>query len=215
MGMKDYDDKSREKALIEEYRSGRRREAGEALLRMHREFIWKMAYSFHRPNEAEDLSEEGAAALLEALESFDPSRGLRLLTYAAAQIRRAMQVYLETSHPIRIADTTFRRLLAEGSPITEAPLDLSDAAACRAIGPAQPSDPSAEDEMIAIYEASGACEALSALDDEEREIMTLLFGIGRKQRTRAEIERMTGLDRKSIGAIERRAGGKLRRFLGA
>jgi RNA polymerase primary sigma factor len=60
----------------------------------------------------EDLVQEGTVGLVRAIDRFDPRRGLRLSTYAAWWIRRAVMDALEDARPIRIPADAARGLAA-------------------------------------------------------------------------------------------------------
>src|SRR6185369_3109770 len=57
--------------------------------------VAKIAREFHaRPHEFSDLVQEGNAGLMRAVERFDPSRGVKLSSYAAWWIRAYIMQYL-------------------------------------------------------------------------------------------------------------------------
>lgn len=59
----------------------------------------------------EDLKQEGALALLEAAQRFDPSRGTKLLTYATSAIETAMQDFAaQSSCPLSFPAERYQQL---------------------------------------------------------------------------------------------------------
>jgi RNA polymerase primary sigma factor len=78
---------------------------------------------------------------------------------------------------------------------------------------AQGSVPPAEEQLMMERLHAGVREALRELDEKEREVMVLRFGLDRdgEQRTLQEVGRSLGLTRERIRQIESRAKEKLRR----
>lgn len=70
-------------------------QATSLLLSQNEGYLTKLATTYAKqlsqPSLMEDLKQEGALALLEAAQRFDPSRGTKLLTYATSAIETSMQ----------------------------------------------------------------------------------------------------------------------------
>lgn len=70
-------------------------QAASLLLSQNEGYLTKLATTYAKqlsqPSLMEDLKQEGALALLEAAQRFDPSRGTKLLTYATSAIETSMQ----------------------------------------------------------------------------------------------------------------------------
>ena len=75
------------------------RSALDTLIEQNMSFLRHKAYSlanqFKRPETADDLVQEGAMALMEAAERYDPERGTLFLTYAEARVNKSMRSYLK------------------------------------------------------------------------------------------------------------------------
>lgn len=75
------------------------RSAPDALVEQNTAFLRRTAYNlanqFKRPQATDDLAQEGAMALMEAAERYDPERGTLFLTYAGTRVLKAMRSYLE------------------------------------------------------------------------------------------------------------------------
>lgn len=67
--------------------------AAELLLSQNEGYITELALKHSEWCDPEDLKQEGAMALLEAVGRFDPARGTKLLTYATPAIESAMMDY--------------------------------------------------------------------------------------------------------------------------
>ena len=76
-------------------------QAASLLLSQNEGYLTKLATTYAKqlsqPSLMEDLKQEGALALLEAAQRFDPSRGTKLLTYATSAIETAMQDFAARS----------------------------------------------------------------------------------------------------------------------
>ena len=74
------------------------RSALDTLIEQNMSFLRHKAYSlanqFKRPETADDLVQEGAMALMEAAERYNPEYGTQFLTYADARVYKAMRSYL-------------------------------------------------------------------------------------------------------------------------
>lgn len=67
----------------------------EQLLQNNQEYLYKLAHRFSRDAGAvEDLVQEGSIAILDAVGSYEPERGVLFLTYATPMIRKAMRDYM-------------------------------------------------------------------------------------------------------------------------
>lgn len=67
----------------------------EQLLQNNQEYLYKLARRFSRDaGTFEDLVQEGSIAILDAVRSYDPERGVMFLTYATPMIRKAMRDYM-------------------------------------------------------------------------------------------------------------------------
>ena len=67
--------------------------AAERLVAQNEGYLTELARACTSWCEMEDLKQEGALALLDAARRFDPTCGIRLLTYAAPMIKAAMADY--------------------------------------------------------------------------------------------------------------------------
>jgi len=87
------------------------REAAALLLQQNEGYLTELALRFGSQCEPDDLKQEGALALMEAVGRFDPSRGTKLLTYATPAIETALADYAAmASLPLSIPATRYGQL---------------------------------------------------------------------------------------------------------
>lgn len=90
-------------------------QAASHLLSQNEGYLTKLATTYAKqlsqPSLMEDLKQEGALALLEAAQRFDPSRGTKLLTYATSAIETAMQDFAaQSSCPLSFPAERYQQL---------------------------------------------------------------------------------------------------------
>ena len=89
------------------------REAKAEMVERNLGLVWSAAKSYRGLGvPIEDLVQGGAVGLVRAIDRFDPHRGLRLSTYAAWWIKRALMDALDDARPIRIPAGAARGLAA-------------------------------------------------------------------------------------------------------
>lgn len=100
-----------EQTLIEEYGRTRAPAIEDQLVRSQLGLVWRLARQHRvRGVDLEDLVQEGALGLLEAIRRFEPRRGVRLSTYAAWWIRAFQWRFLLRNHRlVRIGTTEAQR----------------------------------------------------------------------------------------------------------
>lgn len=170
----------------------------------------------------EDLISEGNLGLIEAAERFDPSRGVRFLSYASWWIRKYMLRALErhvhlTSSPKpagRERDGTVtarperQRILSLGDFLqTSGERDIIETIASEsADGP--------EARILATDLVQALVSVLHILSKREREILVEHFGLdGTPGRTLQEIGEARGITRERVRQLERRALSRARNLM--
>lgn len=73
------------------------------LWRQNRGFIATVARKYTRLAELEDLEQEGYIALCEAVQHYDPDRGMSFIGYAAFWIKRRMRICADNSRTVRLS----------------------------------------------------------------------------------------------------------------
>lgn len=148
----------------------------------------------------EDLISIGTIGLIKAIESYSPSKGTKLATYAARCIENEILMYLRTLKKTR-KDVSLHDPIGqdkEGNEIT-----LSD------ILGTEPDE--VVDKVQLKIEKSKIYRNLGILDDREQEVIRGRFGLdgGGDERTQREIARELGISRSYVSRIEKRALMKL------
>ena len=73
------------------------------LWRKNKGFIAMMARRYSAGAEMEDLEQEGYIALCEAVQHYDPGRGMSFISYAAFWIKRRMRICADNSRAVRLS----------------------------------------------------------------------------------------------------------------
>ena len=105
-----------EKDLWEKVKSGDEK-AREEVIISYRPMVFWLASKLHvSPSSYQDLIQEGMVALIEAVDRYDSTRGVKFITYAYYRIKGHMINFLERSEakapePVEIDETFHRREL--------------------------------------------------------------------------------------------------------
>jgi RNA polymerase primary sigma factor len=153
-----------------------------------------------------DLIHEGNLGLLEAARRFAPSRNVKFITYAVWWIRQAI-LHLLTDET-RAASAASVSL---DTPATSAEGDAGPELWARLEQETEPPVEAAFEQRTLRDQVQ---EALRDLDDKERQVVALRFGLGHHDdapRTLREIGDRMHLTRERVRQIEARAKEKLRR----
>ncbi|MDN0044181.1 sigma-70 family RNA polymerase sigma factor [Mediterraneibacter glycyrrhizinilyticus] len=73
------------------------------LWQQNKGFIAMMARRYSAGAEMEDLEQEGYIALCEAVQHYDPARGMSFISYAAFWIKRRMRICADNSRTVRLS----------------------------------------------------------------------------------------------------------------
>lgn len=73
------------------------------LWRQNKAFIAMIARRYSAGAEMEDLEQEGYIALCEAVQHYDPGRGMSFISYAAFWIKRRMRICVDNSRTVRFS----------------------------------------------------------------------------------------------------------------
>jgi RNA polymerase sigma-32 factor len=105
-----------ERALAREYVRTHDPKIEDRLVRSQLRLASHLARRYHlRDDECEDLSQQGALGVVEAVRRFDPERGIRLSSYAAWWIRAYQLRYLLANHRlVRLGSTQQQRKIFWG-----------------------------------------------------------------------------------------------------
>ena len=163
--------------------------------------IMKKYYA--QTSDQEDLISIGTIGLIKGIETFDPSKGARLATYAARCVENEILMYFR-SQKKSSQDVSLSDYIETGN--DGAALSLMDVVA------------QDEDLLERISNREDIRTVIRAVDEvltpQERQVILLRFGLGGNppQRQR-EVAAVTGISRSYVSRIEKRALEKLRNQL--
>lgn len=213
--------------LAHKFRDEGDSEAAHCLVRANLRAVVKIASRYQRPDVGLlELIQEGNLGLLQAVNRFDPDRGVRLVTYASWWIRAYVQRYLQgrQHHLGRVADSEPQGIGPDGQPLEphHAPQMLA-----REISLDQPitnesrhplsaliADESPDQETQYLdHEAEAVrhqwvADGMGGLDPQERQVIMSRY-LREQPRTLKEIGEELGLSRQRIHQIELKARRKL------
>ena len=151
----------------------------------------------------EDLISIGTIGLIKAVNTFCPSRGIKLATYASRCIENEILMYLRKCQPLKNEVSIDEPLNIDwdGNELL-----LSDVLGTEADSINRPVEQDAEKSMLA--------DAINKLCERERLIMQLRFGfLDGKERTQKQVADMIGISQSYISRLEKRIIKRLRRDL--
>lgn len=148
----------------------------------------------------EDIISIGTIGLIKAVNTFAPSKNIKLATYASRCIENEILMYLRKSSNRRQESSIDEPLNVDGDGNE---LLLSDV-----LGTDQ-NQVSLDLEQLA--ERDSLLAAVNSLSTREREIMQLRFGLGdKKEHTQKEVADMIGISQSYISRLEKRIIKRLR-----
>lgn len=148
----------------------------------------------------EDLVSIGTIGLIKAAKTFKPDKNIKLATYASRCIENEILMFIRKSNNIR-AEVSFDEPLNVDWDGNE--LLLSDVV-------------SSEDDCISrqledYEDKKTIMDAIDKLDEREREIIELRFGLcGKKEYTQKEVADMLGISQSYISRLEKKIIERLR-----
>ena len=152
-----------------------------------------------------DLIGEGNVGLMTAARKFDPDRGVKFISYAVWWIRQAILHLLTGETRAASAASVSLDAPVGGGGDDDGP-ELWERLE-------QETEPPAEAALVRRALHDQIKDALKDLDDKERQVVSLRFGLSRRDdpRTLQEIGDRLHLTRERVRQIEARAKDKLRR----
>ena len=153
-----------------------------------------------RTASVEDMISIGTIGLIKAVNTFVPSKNIKLATYASRCIENEILMYLRKSSNRRQESSIDEPLNTDGDGNE---LLLSDVLGTdgNQVG----------DDLEQAAERSLLLEAVSRLSERERQIMELRFGLsGKTEHTQKEVADMIGISQSYISRLEKRIIRRLR-----
>lgn len=193
-----------EQLLLAEMAAGNL-EAKHKLIEHNMRLVAHVAKKYYSPTEeAEDLLSIGTIGLLKAVDTYDPSKGYKLATYAARCIDNELLMYFrgkrKTARDVSLYEPIGQD--KEGNQIRlfdvleEEPVDVVERM-------------EEQENMIRLGKILPR-----VLDDREYEIICRRYGLGqRESTTQREIAKELGISRSYVSRIEKKALAKLRKAL--
>lgn len=188
----------------------------EQLTKANLRFVVSLAHHYRGYGlDEDDLVSEGNIALMYAAAQFDGSRGVRFVVFAAPFIRQAMERAIEEQN---VLEDTSRKATRRGERTAPRPLSLDQSI---------PVGSNSTFTLHSIIEDANAIpidggldrgvvreqllEGLACLDDRERRVILLLYGLDGEACTMAVAGERMGLKRERVRQIRDKALRKLSR----
>ena len=149
----------------------------------------------------EDLISIGTIGLIKAVGTYKPAKNIKLATYASRCIENEILMHLRKTASLK-SEVPFDEPLSTDWNGNE--LLLSDILGTESDLVIKPMEEDADRQMLA--------DALEKLNDREREIITLRFGLGgRREHTQKEVAERMGISQSYISRLEKRIISRLKR----
>lgn len=149
----------------------------------------------------EDLISIGTIGLIKAVGTYQPARSIKLATYASRCIENEILMHLRKTANLK-SEVSFDEPLNTDWDGNE--LLLSDILGTESDLVMKPIEADVDRQLLS--------DALEKLEDREREIITLRFGLdGRPERTQKEVADRLGISQSYISRLEKRIISRLKR----
>ncbi len=189
-----------EKNCIERMQNGDE-EARNILIERNLRLVAHVSKKYATTNiDQDDLISIGTIGLIKGINSFNPSKNIRLATYAARCIENEILMFLRSSKKTK-SEVYLNEPIGKDKDDNEVTL----------IEVLETEDKSIEDEIDLKMKVKKLYQKMrDVLKDREKTILELRFGLnGGKPKTQNEIASMMGISRSYVSRIETKAIGKL------
>ena len=179
--------------------TNRHNEAREKLIRHNLRLVIHIAKKYEGCGEdSDDLISIGVIGLIKAIDTFSPSKEVKISTYAAKCIDNEILMHIRSNkkHYTNTSITDSIGMDKDGSSIT-----LLD------VLPSQ--EPSADEILTKKIKLEKLIKFASILDEKEKEIISLRYGINNQRLTQKEVAKKYKISRSYVSRIEKRALTKL------
>ena len=151
---------------------------------------------------AEDLVSIGSIGLIKAVDSFKPETGVKFATYAAKCIQNEILMFFRSQKKLS-AEVSIHETIdvdRDGNPLTYMDVIATE-------------DNVAEETDARIKNAAVRRLVATVLDEREREVITLRYGLsGKDPLTQREVASLLGISRSYVSRIEKAALETLREY---
>lgn len=152
------------------------------------------------PQDVEDLISIGTIGLCKAINTYEIDKGTRLATYASKCIENEILMHLRSARPFKNKVYLFDPVNGDSGEGDVSYIDV-----------VKDEVPDVSEIVSEKEEAREVVERFSVLDERERLVLELRYGLRGKRKTQREIARMLGISRSYVSRIEKRALSKLAR----
>lgn len=193
---------SEERELFEKYELGDENAKSELISRNLR-LVVHIIKKFSFQGNTDDIISTGAVGLIKAIENFDYKKGSRLATYAARCIENEILMYIRST----------RKFKAEV--YLDDPIGIDkDGNEINLLDVLGTDRDAVHDEVEIKISTKKVYELIDLiLDDREKVVIKLRFGLGEEAKTQREISELLGTSRSYISRIETKALKKLKKAL--
>ena len=188
--------------------------AVDRLITANLRFVVSVARQYRNKGlDMQDLVSEGNVGLLKAAEKFDADRGVRFVSYAQPFVRKCMEQAIEEQAGLyRIPKNEVTREEKKRSMPLSADAPLGGRENVNLLSFIENPDAPLADTMLADAGMTDEIKKLlCVLDEREKEVITLFFGIGYAKCTFAEIAEKMELKRERVRQIRNKAIRKMAR----
>lgn len=177
-------------------------EARNILIEHNLRLVAHIMKKYYTPNgDQDDLISIGTIGLIKAVGTYQPAKKIKLATYASRCIENEILMHLRKTAGQK-SEVPFDEPLSTDWNGNE--LLLSDVLGTDSDLVVRPMEEDADRQVLA--------QALATLNDREREIITLRFGLGgRREHTQKEVADRMGISQSYISRLEKRIIGRLKK----
>ncbi|MBR6182776.1 MAG: sigma-70 family RNA polymerase sigma factor [Prevotella sp.] len=226
--MEAYMEKIGERPLLtdeEEFQLARRIQEGDPnavglLVESNLRFVLSLAHQYKGQGVSlDDLVSEGNIGMIQAAKRFQPEKGKRFVKFAAPIIRDAMERFVNKNGaffkmPAKDTSSTAAR---RNHPVSmDAPIPAGSNNNFNLLNLlVNANSPYADADFIRANDEAHMNAILERLDERERQVISLLYGIGTNRHTMAEAGLDMGLKRERVRQIRDKALRKMKKGLKA
>lgn len=196
-------DEEEERRQIEAFRRGDQ-SARNTLIEHNLRLVAHIVKKFDpAPQDVEDLISIGTIGLCKAVNTYETDKGTRLATYASKCIENEILMHLRAIKPFKNKVYLFDPVNADNGEGEVSYIDV-----------VKDEEPDVSEIVTEKEEAHDIVNRFGVLDERERLVLELRYGLRGKRKTQREIARMLGISRSYVSRIEKRALSKLARIFG-